>query len=80
MINHWEGGLICDVITQVHTKVCSADIHIVENHNNKLYRFMVPMTPFLWSWLMDYFPYVELQNLIKNLIMHAENRSYFFIF
>ena len=54
MINHGEGGLICDVITHVkllHTncyqaKICSADIHLVENHNNNLYLFMVPMTPF----------------------------------
>ena len=53
---------MCDVITHVkllhtscyHTKICSADIYLVENHNNNLYLFMVPMTPFRGSWLMDY--------------------------
>ena len=60
-INHKEGGLICDVITHVkllhtncyHAKIGSADIHLAENHNNNLYLFMVPMTPFSGCWLMD---------------------------
>ena len=35
--------------------MCSADIHRVKNHSNKLYFFMVPMTPFggHGSWTTD---------------------------
>ena len=62
MKNHREGGFICDVITYVkllntncyHTKRCSANKHLVP-----LYLFMVPMTPFLGSWLMDYVRWVR---------------------
>ena len=56
----------CDVITHVkllhtncyHTQLFSAYIYLVENHNNNLYFFMVPMTPFWGSWLMDYYVYI----------------------
>ena len=72
MINHVEGGLICDVITHVkllhtncyHAKICSADIHLVENHN---INFMVPMTP-----LFD----VQAHGLNLNWMIYIEMLTY----